>query len=119
MTDSNPVLLPAAGDQPQIVKLGTIAAQNIALVLNLDEAHVDTIERAIGDEINAMSAHFTLAFADIQTSYDLEVAKIKSASELAVKEIKSTFSFIEANKWAVIGVTVAALLLGVLVGVFV
>lgn len=85
MTESNPVLIEASGDQPQIVKLGTVAAQNLALVLNLGEEHVAAIERAIADEINAVSAHFTLAFADVQTQYQAEVLKLKNAGSGAVE----------------------------------
>lgn len=108
MTDAaNPVLVPAQGDQPQIVKLGTVAAQNIALTLNLAETHVATIERAIEDEINAMSAHFTLAFADIRDQYELDVAKIKA-----------TFSFVNANVWKILGAGLFVFVLGVVVGHF-
>lgn len=70
----------ASQAQPgQLMKIGEIAARNIAQVLSLEEKHVSTIEHAIKDEINAMSSHFTLAFADIQTQYEIEVAKIKSS----------------------------------------
>jgi hypothetical protein len=105
MTDTNPVLVPAQGEEPQIVKLGTVAAGNIAMALNLGREHVSTIERAISDEINAMSSHFTLAFADIRDQYEVELAKVKSA-----------FTFVAANKLAVIGASVALFVAGAVVG---
>lgn len=80
MTDSNPVLQPAQGDQPEIVDLGTVAAQNLALALNLGEEHVSTLKRAIRDEINALASHFSLAYADVQTQYEAELEKIRAAT---------------------------------------
>jgi hypothetical protein len=65
--------------QPEIVDIGSVAAANIAARLKLDEKRVPEIKRAIADEINAMSSHFSLAFADVQTQYEAEVAKVKSA----------------------------------------
>lgn len=94
-------------DAPQanpqgLVPLGAIAARNIALTLNLAEEHVATIEKAIRDEIGMMSSHFTMAFADIQTQYEIELAKLrKDGTEVAaslkaeydkqVAELRSTF----------------------------
>lgn len=80
MTDTNPVLVSAQGDQPEVVDLGTVAAQNLAVALNVGEEHVPKIKQAINDEINALASHFTLAFADVQTLYEAEVAKLKAAA---------------------------------------
>lgn len=113
------VLVPAQGDQPQIVKLGTVAAQNIALTLNLAETHVSTIESAISDEINAMSAHFTLAFADVQTAFEVEKAKLKTQFEKEVTEIKSGFKFIRENNRLILAYTALIAVIGFAVGVLV
>jgi hypothetical protein len=117
---------PPAGVQPgQIRTIGDIAAQNITKALSLPESATKTVETAIADEINAMSAHFTMALADVQTYYDSEVAKFdKTAaslrsefdSQLAI--VKSEFSYIAANPVKV-GVAILVLLTaGFLVGHF-
>ena len=89
----------AAAAPGQLVKIGTVAAANIVKRLGMAETAVDTVEKAIADEINAMSAHFSLAIADVQTQYEAEVLKIKSA-----------FTYVKANKVTVASVlgTVAA-----------
>lgn len=119
MADQNQVLVPAQGDQPQIVKLGTVAAQNIALALNLSETHVSTIEKAIGDEVNAMSAHFTLAFADVQTVFEAETVKLKAKYELELAEIKSGFKFVRENPRLVAAFSALSAVVGFAVGVLV
>ena len=91
-----------------LMSIGAVAAHNIAAVLNLPAENVGTIEQAIKDEINAMSSHFTLAVADVQTQYEVEVAKIKSA-----------FTYVSANKAKIASALAAALSLGALAGHYV
>lgn len=92
----------------QLMDIGTVAAHNIALALQLGDEHVATIKNAIRDEIQAMSSHFTLAVADLSTQYEVDVAKIKSA-----------FTYVEANVGRVIAVLAAVFALGVVVGLIV
>ena len=91
----------------QLMSIGTVAAANIAHALELPEKHVPVIEQAIKDEVTAMGSHFTLVFADIQTQYEAEVARLKSE-----------WTYVEANKLKVAAVLVGLLLLGVLIGRF-
>lgn len=95
-------------DPSQLHPIGKVAALNIVRALELSEKDAPKIERAIADEIQAMSSHFTLAMADVQTQYEVEVLKIKS-----------TYSFIDAHKLLVNGVLVGVFLLGAIVGHFV
>ena len=91
----------------QLIDIGTVAAANIAKALGVEEKHVGTIKQAIRDEINAMSSHFTLAVSDVQTQYEAELNRIRS-----------TFSYVAANK-VLVGVTLAVVfVLGVVVGHF-
>lgn len=87
-------------EQGQLMPIGVVAAANIANALSLPAEHVPKIEQAIKDEINAMSSHFTLTFADIQTQYELEVKKLEDQYNAEVYKIKSTFSYLKAN-WGV------------------
>lgn len=99
-----------------LMPIGSVAAHNIAAFLNLDAKHVGTIEQAIKDEIGAMSSHFTLAIADVQTQYEVETAKLKKDYSEAVAYIKSDFVWIEENAWkvgvAIVGVFTFATLFG-------
>jgi hypothetical protein len=88
-----------------LMDIGTVAAHNIALALEMGEKEVPVIRQAIRDEISAMSSHFTFAIADVQTQYEVELAKIKSV-----------FTYIEANVWRVVGVMAGMFALGVIVG---
>lgn len=115
-----------------LMHLGAIASHNIAQALALAPEAAATIETAIRDEINAMSSHFTLVFADIQTQYEVEVAKLKqekddfitaakaretqavAAFQKAVAGIKSDFVWLEANKVKVFVVGAALVALGAL-----
>lgn len=91
-----------------LMSIGAVAAHNIAAVLNLSTEHVGTIEQAIKDEIGAMSSHFTLAVADVQTQYEVEVAKVKS-----------DFRWAATNKAKIAAVVSAVGLIGALAGHFV
>lgn len=99
---------PAQANPSGLMSIGSVAAHNIAAILNLPAEHIGTIEQAIKDEINAMSSHFTLAVADVQTQYEVEVAKIKA-----------DFNWVKANKGKIAGVLSAALSAGFAVGHFV
>ena len=90
-----------------LMKIGEVAARNIALALNLGEEHVATIETAIKDEINAMSSHFTLAFADIQTQY-----------EVKVNRLKSEWTYLKNSPVPVGVFTIVVLVIGIVVGHF-
>lgn len=94
----------AMTDGGQLMKIGEVAAQNIAAATGMT-GHVKVIEQAIADEINAMSSHFTLAFADIQTQYEIDL-----------KAIKSTYSFAKANWRNILKAAILVFLLGVGVG---
>src|SRR5581483_11076076 len=109
MADTTPAPSAQAGG---LMRIGEVAARNIALALNLGEEHVSNIEQAIKDEIAAMSSHFTLAVSDLGTQFELLDAKYKA--ELA--QIKSGFTYVKANKLLVAGVSVALLLVGGVVG---
>lgn len=95
--------------------IGAVAAHNLAAILNLDVSHVGTIEQAIKDEIGAMSTHFTLAMADVQTQYEAETLKLKRDYEIAV----STFSYVKANTGKIVGVLSAVATVAGFVGHFV
>lgn len=88
-----------------LMPIGAVAAHNIAQSLNLGVDAVGPIETAIRDEINAMSSHFTLAVADVQTQYEVEVAKIKS-----------TYTYVEANVWKVLAIVAGVFALGAATG---
>lgn len=89
----------------QLMDIGTVAAHNIALALQLPDEQVPVIKNAIRDEIQAMSSHFTLAVADLSTQYEIDVAKIKSA-----------FTYVEANVARVAAAAAAVFFFGVGVG---
>lgn len=89
----------------KLVKIGTVAAANIAKALKLPEEAVQVVEKALEDEINAMSSHFTLAVADVQTQYEAEVLRVKSV-----------FTYLEANRWRVVAVLAAVFVAGVVAG---
>ena len=91
-----------------LMPIGAVAAHNIAALLNLPQEHVGTIEKAIKDEISAMSSHFTLAIADVQTQYEIEVAKIKS-----------DFVWLKANKPKVAAVLGVLSMVSAFIGHFV
>lgn len=113
-----------------LMTIGAVAAHNIVALLNLDPKHVGTVEQAIKDEINALSSHFTLAVADVATQHEVAEAAAKKdmedfvaatkAREVAavaafnakVGEIKSTYSFLDANKGKIVGVVFAAYIAG-------
>lgn len=61
----------------QLMTIGAVAAANIANALELPADKVPMIEQAIKDEIDALSSHFILAFADIQAQYELELNKLR------------------------------------------
>ena len=91
----------------QLRTIGDVAAQNITKALGLPAQAAKTIERAIADEIQAMSSHFTLAIADVQTQYEIEVARVKAA-----------FSYVKANPVKVGLVLASVFALGAIVGHF-
>lgn len=90
-----------------LMTLGTVAAKNIAAHLGTPEAWPE-IETAIKDEIDMLSSHFTLAFADVSTAHEVAEAKLKADFDAAladaiarfhakVSDIKSTFRYVRAN----------------------
>lgn len=88
MSDQNPV---------DVVDIGTVAAANIAKAINAHPDTIPSIKKAIADEINAMSSHFTLAFADIQTQYDAAVYQAKLEYQKAI----GAFNFVKSNVFVV------------------
>jgi hypothetical protein len=106
-----------------LMPIGVVASHNIAAVLGLDPKTVPQIETAIKDEINAMSTHFTLAIADVNTQYESELAKAKvregeaiAAFKAEVAKIKSDFVWIDANKSKVVVAASVLFSLGALIG---
>jgi hypothetical protein len=110
-----------------LMSIGAVAAHNIAALLNLDVSHVGTIEQAIKDEIGAMSSHFTLAIADVQTQYESENLKLKTEFDAAlakgiedfngrVAEVKSTYKWVDENKSTIVVALSVAFGIGALVG---
>jgi hypothetical protein len=99
MSDSPKAL---AGD---LADIGTVAAANVVKALQLDEHHIPLVKHAIRDEINAMSSHFTLAFADIQTQYEAAVYQAKLEYQKAI----GTFNFVKSNAF-VVGVVSGSLI---------
>lgn len=90
-----------------LMTLGTVAAKNIAATLNAPEAWPE-IETAIKDEIDMLSGHFTMAFADVSTAHEVAEAKLKADFDAAladaiarfnakVTEIKSTYNWTRAH----------------------
>lgn len=112
MTDAQAgTTVPATGANQGgvLMDIGEVAARNIVMSAEgLAQKDVATVKKAIANEIGAMSSHFTLALSDVQTQYEVEVAKVKS-----------TFSFVKANKVKLIAAAVALLLVGGLVGHYV
>ena len=100
----------------QIVKIGTVAAQNIVKRLGLAASAVDTVEKAIADEINAMSAHFTLAVSDLQTSFEAETLKLKAKFEADLADVKAAWNYVRGKPWIVAAALGVALVIGVVVG---
>lgn len=106
-------------DASQVVELGTVAAANIAKAIDAHPDTIPVIKRAITDEINAMSSHFTLAFADIQTQYEAAVYQAKLEYQKEVTQIKSVYNFARSNVAVLIGSAVVLLGIGVLIGHYV
>lgn len=96
---------PAPTAQPgQLVDIGTVAAANIVRALDLPVEKTLVVRNAIRDEISALSSHFTMAISDVQTNYELDLAKVKAE-----------WSFVKNNKALVIGALTFAVLWGALV----
>lgn len=89
----------------EIREIGEVAALNIVQVLDLPKDSVKKVQRAIADEIQLMSSHFTMAVAEAQTHYEADVLKIKA-----------TWSFVEQNKAKVFIAAVGLFSIGALVG---
>lgn len=103
----------------QLRTIGEVAAQNIANTLKLPAEAAKVVEAAIRDEINMMSSHFTLAIADVQTTYESETARLKKDYETEVAKIKSAFTYVEANVGRVLVYSAVVFALGVVVGLIV
>lgn len=100
----------------QLIDIGTVAASNIAKAIGAAETAVPAIRNAIRDEIQAMSSHFTLVIADVQTGYEAELAKIKAGSDAVLADIKSDFNWLKANKVKVVATVVVLVSVGFFVG---
>lgn len=92
-------------DPSGLQPIGKVAALNIARSLNLEDSNAPAIEHAIRDEITAMSSHFTLAIADVQTQYEVDL-----------RLIKSVFTYTDANQGKVALVLGVVLIVGFLSG---
>lgn len=103
----------------QIIDIGTVAAHNIAQAIGVGEEHVEAIRQAIRDEISAMSSHFTLAVADVETHYEVEVNKLQTKFAADVAAIKADFVWLKANKLKVTAVAAVVVFVGALIGHFV
>jgi hypothetical protein len=106
-------------EQPgQLMSIGYVAAHNVAQSIGKPEL-ANELEQAIKDEINAMSSHFTLAFADIQNEHELVQRKLKAEYDAAVAEIQATWTYVRGNRLTVAAVLLGTLALGVVLGHFV
>jgi hypothetical protein len=96
----------------ELIDLGTVAAANIARSLGLGEDKVGAIRDAIRDEIAALSAQFTLAFADISAAHELKEERLRRAYNDQVYEIRSAHRFVEDNLFPVLTVLAAVFAAG-------
>ena len=103
----------------QLIDIGTVAAANIANAIKAPAESVPSIKKAIQDEINAMSSHFTLAVSDVQTQYEAEVYKLRAKFESDVAVIKSEWSFVKSNPGKIGVVAAVVVLIAGVVGHFV
>jgi hypothetical protein len=95
-----------AGPKPgEIREIGEIAAMNVQKALSLPESSVKAIQKAMADEIQIMSSHFTMAVADVQTTFEAEVLKIKA-----------DFVWVQANKAKIAVVSLIVFAVGYLAG---
>ena len=100
----------------ELVTLATVAARNIAAALKVSSVHVPEIEQAIRDEIDVMSTHFALAFADVQQGAEEARATLAKEYYRQLDEVKSVFSFVEENTWGVLLVACVVFVFGVITG---
>ena len=106
-------------EQPgQLMSIGYVAAMNIAQSLGRPELAAE-FEAAIKDEINAMSSHFTLAFADIQTTNEIALAKLKDEYEGTRAKLREDFALVRAHLGTFAAAAVFFTGIGVLLGLFV
>lgn len=89
--------------------IGRIAAANIAASTGLD---AKLVEQAIADEIQLMSSHFTMAFADIQTNYEAELLKLK-------RSVAGRVAALSQHKGAIALIAAVLIGVGVAIGVLV
>src|SRR5579862_7263735 len=102
---------------PEIRPIGAIAAQNIAQATGMT-GHVKEIEQAISDEIQLMSSHFTMMFAEAETTYEANLLKLKTQFEAEVSKFQAAFLAVWQNKWLLAGVAAIIFASGIVVGRF-
>jgi hypothetical protein len=68
----------------RLVTIGTCAAENVARSLDLPESAVETIERAMADEVAAMSTHFVFTIEDMRKQWEKAVADVLSWRVIAL-----------------------------------
>jgi len=118
MVDANEKAPAPQANPHGLMPIGAVASHNIAAAIGQPE-HAGTIETAIRDEINAMSSHFTLALADIQTQFEVEQNKLKDAYDGQVAAIRADFSWVKAHSHFVGAVLILTFIVGFAVGHFV
>jgi len=102
-----------AQPQGELIDIGTMAARNLVAALELKGENVEkTVRDSIRMEIGAMSTHFALAHAELETAYEANVLRLRNEYKLAVV-------WLEQRKTSIIAVVSTTFLLGVLAGHFV
>lgn len=102
-------------NQGGLMTIGALASKNIAAAINASQDFAPCIERAIKDEITALSSHFSLALADVQTTHEVNEATLKKDYDARVAVIESTYRYVKAHKPEVFGALFIAFVLGAIV----
>ena len=106
------------GQPGQLMSIGYVASMNIAQSIGKPELAPE-LEAAIKDEINAMSSHFTLAFADIQTTNEVALKKLKDEYASRRALLREEFNLVRAHPFDFAAAAVFFTGIGVLLGLFV
>jgi hypothetical protein len=106
-------------EEGQLMTLGHVAAQNVARALELGEEHVAKIEQAIKDEMDAMSSHFVMTFADLHGDFEAEKKRLEESYARGLARIESVHNYVEQNFGVVLLWSGTVFLLGALAGQYI
>lgn len=101
-----------AAPRGQLIDIGTVAANNIAVALGLPGSSVPTVRDAIRDEIRAMSEHFTLVVTDMTNQFEIQTHDFATK----VAELKSGYRYAREHKFALLAWNAATVVVGFLLG---